>query len=160
VRRTDREIKDWQEILEILKKCDVMRLGINNLEYPYIVPMNFGIEVDGNDLKLWFHCAPEGLKLDLIKNNFKAGFEADCSHKIIPGEKACNYSMEYESVIGFGNIYICEDNINKSRGLKAIMRHYEPEKEFSFSETELAAVCVLRLDILKITGKKRIFKQT
>jgi len=44
MRRNDREIKSREEMLEILSKCDVIRLGINTLDYPYVVPMNFGVE--------------------------------------------------------------------------------------------------------------------
>ena len=154
MRRTDREIKDREEILAILNKCDVAHLGINTPDYPYVVPMNFGFETDGNSTALWFHCSPEGLKLDNINRDPRVGFEADCSHNLIAGENACAYTMEYESVIGCGNINAVTDNESKRRGLKAIMRHYSPEKEFDFSDSELDAVCVLRLDVVQITGKR------
>ena len=57
---------------------------------------------------IYLHCAPEGLKLDLIKKDSRIGFEADCSHNIIEGDNACNYMMEYESVIGCGvSVFVC-----------------------------------------------------
>jgi nitroimidazol reductase NimA-like FMN-containing flavoprotein (pyridoxamine 5'-phosphate oxidase superfamily) len=62
--------------------------------------------------------------------------------------------MEYESVIGCGEINVSADSGGKLRGLKAIMRHYAGEKDFSFNEAELEAVCVLRLDVARITGKR------
>jgi len=156
MRRSDREIKDRQDILDVLNKCDVIRLGINTPDYPYIVPMNFGIEAEGQSLTLWFHCAPEGLKLNLIKNNHRVGFEADCLHKLIPdeNENACGYTMEYESVIGCGDISVCGDNADKLGGLKSIMHHYDPSKDFIFSDTELTTVCVLKLDVMQVTGKR------
>ena len=154
MRRNDREIKSREEMLEILSKCDVIRLGINTPDYPYVVPMNFGVEDDGKDLKLWLHCATEGLRLNLIKQNFRDGFEADCSHRLVSGEAACDYTMEYESVIGCGDIHICEDIKSKKRGIAAIMRHYESEKDFDFPAEALASVCVLRLDVMQITGKR------
>jgi nitroimidazol reductase NimA-like FMN-containing flavoprotein (pyridoxamine 5'-phosphate oxidase superfamily) len=154
MRRSDREIKDMQEIFGILKKCDSLRLGINPPDYPYVVPVNFGVELDGQSITLWFHSAPEGLKLDLIKQDPHVGFEADCSRNLIAGDKACYYSMSYESVIGFGNICVCNDNGSKLRGLNAIMCHYVPEENFKFSDSELDPVCVLRLDVTQITGKR------
>jgi len=154
LRRNDREIADRREILAMLGKCDVLRLGINTSGYPYIVPLSFGFDDDGQGLRLWFHCAKEGRKLDLIEKDCHVGFEADCSLKLITGEAACKFTMEYESVIGSGNIAICHGTEEKRAGLKAIMRHYAPEKDFSFTEQELAAVCVLRLDVLQITGKR------
>ena len=154
MRRNDREIKSHEEIVEVLNKCDVIRLGINTPDYPYVVPMNFGLEASGETLTLWLHCASQGLKLDLIKQNFRVGFEADCSHNLVAGDEACNYTMEYESVIGCGNIYLCSDNQSKQCGLKAIMAHYEPSKEIVILEQMLASVCVLRLDVMQITGKR------
>jgi nitroimidazol reductase NimA-like FMN-containing flavoprotein (pyridoxamine 5'-phosphate oxidase superfamily) len=129
-------------------------LGLNTPDYPYVVPMNFGIESEGETLAIWLHCAPEGRKLELIKKDNRAGFEADLSHNLISADSACRHTMEYESVIGYGDIRICDDNFSKSRGLKAIMSHYAPDREFAFSEKELAGVCVLRLEVTQITGKR------
>ena len=154
MRRSDREVKSREEILEILSKCDVVRLGINTYDYPYVVPLNFGIETGGDSIILWFHSAPEGIKLVNIQKDPRVGFETDCSHKLIAGENACNFTMEYESVIGCGNVSIPNDNESKRRGLQSIMRHYVNEKEFSFSDSNLSAVSVLRLDVVQITGKR------
>jgi len=48
MRRSDREIKECQDIYDILNRCGVIRLGINTPDYPYVVPMNFGYEYQGN----------------------------------------------------------------------------------------------------------------
>ena len=154
MRRSDREIKDRQEIFTVLQKCDVIRLGINTPDYPYVVPMNFGMETSGDSLTIWLHCANEGLKLDNIRKDNRVGFEADCSHKLITHEEAARFTMEYESVIGCGNIYFCENNSEKLRGLTALMRQYAPDKEFAIPEAALASVCVLRLDVVRVTGKQ------
>ena len=154
MRRTDREIRNSQEIITVLQKCDVIRLGINTPDYPYVVPMNFGMEINGDSFTIWLHCAPEGLKLDNINKDNRVGFEADCSHKLIIDEEASRFTMEYESVIGCGNIHICNNVAEKIRGLTAIMRQYAPNKEFTIPESALAGVCVLRLDVVQITGKR------
>jgi len=62
--------------------------------------------------------------------------------------------MEYESVIGCGNIEVCDDTDSKRRGLQAIMRNYAPEEKFEFTHSELVRVIVLRLDVMQITGKQ------
>ena len=154
MRRTDREIKKCQDLLDVLNRCDTIRLGINSPDYPYIVPMNFGVDISDEMITIWLHCANEGLKLVLIKADNRVGFEADCSHNFITGKTACSYTMEYESIIGGGIISVCADNDNKLRGMQAVMRHYAPERSFDFSDEQLAAVCVLRLDIKQITGKR------
>ena len=154
MRRSEREVKTRDEILDILNKCDVIRLGINTPDYPYIVPMSFGFAIENDNIVIWLHCAHEGLKLNLINKNPRIGFEADCSHKIIAGETACNYTTEYESVIGNGRINVCDYSEDKQRGLKIIMKHYEPEKDFDFPEAAINSVCVLRVDVMRITGKR------
>lgn len=156
MRRSDREITDKSEIIKIIEKCDVCRLGLSEDNTAYIIPMNFGYEYTEDSLTLYFHCAKEGRKLTIINKNPSACFEMDCSHKLIEGEAACDYSMEYESVIGYGNITICCDKDEKCKALKLLMKTYAPDKDFSFSEQQIDAVVVLRLDVNQFTGKRRL----
>lgn len=60
MRRRDREITDWEKMLEIVAECDCCRLGLVDNGKAYIVPMNFGFEDAGSALTLYFHCAAEG----------------------------------------------------------------------------------------------------
>lgn len=75
MRRKDREITDFNEIIEIMKKCDVCRIALNNEEFPYIVPLNFGLDIQGDQVFLYFHSAMKGKKLELIAKNHCAAFE-------------------------------------------------------------------------------------
>ena len=45
MRRKDREITDFDEIVDVIRACDVCRIAMNDGDYPYIVPMNFGLDV-------------------------------------------------------------------------------------------------------------------
>ena len=47
MRRSDREITDFQELITVMRGCDVCRLALHDQPYPYILPLNFGLEVDG-----------------------------------------------------------------------------------------------------------------
>lgn len=79
--RKDREITDISEIIDIMNRCDVVRLGLNDNGYPYILPLNFGIETDGDNIKLYFHSVLEGHKLGLITQDNCASFEMDTRHE-------------------------------------------------------------------------------
>lgn len=47
--RKDREITDRGEQLAIMDACDVCRVALNGADgYSYIVPLNFGVEVEGD----------------------------------------------------------------------------------------------------------------
>lgn len=151
MRRKDREILNIDEILEIIKKCDVCRLALFDEEYPYIIPMNFGFEYQDQQIIIYLHCANEGKKLDIIKKNNKVSFEMDCSHKLIQGDLPCDCTMEYESVIGNGIIEIMREN--KEKALTALMKHYSNKETFDFPDKMLQATTTLKITVEKITAK-------
>lgn len=153
MRRKDREITDMEEILQIIKKCSVCRLGLFDKDFPYVVPLNFGYEYKDSVLTLFFHGAKEGKKLDLIQADNRASFEMDCSHKLIPGEMACDYTMEYESVMGQGFVEILPKE-EKVSALNALMQKYTKGKEFQYRDSDLDEVEVFKLTVKQITGKR------
>jgi nitroimidazol reductase NimA-like FMN-containing flavoprotein (pyridoxamine 5'-phosphate oxidase superfamily) len=154
MRRSDREITEHSEIVNILQNCDTVRIGFANASEPYIVPMSFGIEDSGGALTLWFHSAKEGRKLDMLRSNPRVCFEADCAHALIAAEDACGYGMDFDSVIGYGVLKICSDAADKRKGLLSLMTHYAPKREFSIPDAALGSVAVLRLDVEELTGKR------
>jgi len=154
MRRSDREITNKPEIIEIIKKCDVCRLAFSENNVPYIVPANFGYEYTDGKLSLYFHGANEGKKHDIIRKNPIACFEMDCSHKLIEADEACDYSMEYESVIGSGKIHYCTVKSEKVHALKQLMKQYAKNKEFTFPDHILESVTVYKLEVIDFTGKR------
>ncbi len=44
MRRKDREVTDFDKMMEILSACDCCRLGLVDENGAYIVPLNFGYE--------------------------------------------------------------------------------------------------------------------
>ena len=160
MRRKDREVTDINEIVDIIKKCDVIRLGFSTNSAPYILPMNFGFSIEGESIVFYFHGAKEGKKLDLIRENACVGFEADCSHKLITGENACDYSMEYESIIGNGKAEIIADYNQKVHALSVIMKNYSQENEFSFPEKSVNSVVIFKLSVSEITAKRHISEKS
>lgn len=146
-------VADREGQIEIIKKCDTCRLALNDEEYPYIIPLNFGLEVDGEALSHYFHGAREGEKYNLIRKNNKASFEMDCSHKLITSDKACGYTMEFESVVGQGTIEILDDD-EKLKGLSALMSQYTDKKDYSFDPNVVKKTFVLKLSIDEMMGKR------
>jgi nitroimidazol reductase NimA-like FMN-containing flavoprotein (pyridoxamine 5'-phosphate oxidase superfamily) len=116
--------------------------------------MNYGYSYQEGKLTLYFHAAKEGKKLDIIAGNPRVCFEMDCSHKLIIGEEAWNYSMEFESVIGNGEISLCTDKLDKIEGMQLLMKKYAKDKEFSFPEHIVDSVAILKLEASEFTGKR------
>ena len=155
MRRKDREVVAIEDIIEIIKKCEVCRIAFFDKNYPYIIPLNFGHEYihKSEELNLYFHGATEGKKLSLIENNLKVGFEMDCSIKLLTGENPCDFGMEYESVCGNGKIKIL-DGKEKIEGLKILMDQYSEDKNYEFDEKGLLKITVFKLVVNEITGKR------
>lgn len=158
MRRKDREITDINEISEIINNCDVCRVAFFDQKYPYIVPMNFGAVRKDGMFQLYFHCAKEGMKLELLKKNPHVAFEMDCSHKLILGEVACNSTMGYESVCGNGEMKILEEK-DKVDALTIIMNQYQADAKHEFNSNAVKAVEVLELTVDEIHGKRLDIQQ-
>lgn len=154
MRKAHREVKDINEQLQILEKCDICRVGLSDGLQPYIVPMNFGYEMDNGRLTLYFHCALAGRKLEIIAGNPLACFEMDCSHQLRTGELACEYSMNFESIIGSGTIAIVSDPALRLHGLNCLMKHYSGRDNWTFDARALALTHVLRLQADEFTAKR------
>ncbi|MCH5268725.1 MAG: pyridoxamine 5'-phosphate oxidase family protein [Lachnospiraceae bacterium] len=156
MRRSDREIKDINEIIQVMERCDVCRLALNDEGYPYILPLNFGMEIDTGKIILYFHGATEGKKFDLIAKDNCASFEMDCSHKLVTELSSGNCTMEYESVIGRGKIEMIPDE-DKYSALCILMKHYHKE-DFPFNKSIMPQTTVFKLVVESVTGKRRMKK--
>ncbi len=149
MRRKEREIKDAVIIHQILSKSSVCRLAIHDEPFPYIVPMNYGYKGGA----LFFHCALEGKKLELIKNNNKVGFEIEYDSEVIHDVISCKWTTRYRSVIGTGEVEIISDNEEKKFGFDAIMQQHG-KFDNVYNEAALKKALVLKLKIISYSAKQ------
>ena len=157
MRRKDREITDINDKIAVIAKCNVCRLGLSDNNYPYVIPLNYGYTFENEKLSLYFHSAKEGKKIEIIQKNNNACFEVDCDGKLIEGEKACNYSYEFKSIIGTGKIIFLETSGEKTAGLNILMKHQTgKEITHNFTEDELSNICVYKMTVEEFTGKQKV----
>lgn len=154
MRRSDREIKNMDEIIRIMEQCDVCRLAFHDENYPYIIPLNFGFSHEDGRVNLYFHGAGKGKKYELIGKDDRVSFEMDCAHRLVTGPEACSYSMEYASVIGRGRIRIVPEE-EKYQALCILMKHY-CEEELPFSNTMISKTMIMKLVVEEMTGKAHL----
>lgn len=154
MRRKDREVTDKARIMEMVRQCDCCRLGIQDGAGVYIVPLNFACVEEGGRTSLYFHCAREGKKLDLLRVNPIVGFEMDTAHKLVSGEKACDFTFRFISVMGTGIASTVEDAQEKARALSLIVGHFAPDQCWEVTETQAQGVTVLRVDVQEMTAKE------
>lgn len=152
MRQIKRKIERIEDIADILARCDTVRIGFHDDEYPYVVPLSFGYEIDDGKIIIYIHGAKEGLKHDLIVSNNKVCVEAD----IFQGYKSTGFGMTttYESVIGFGKIEAA-DLDDSIKGLDLLMEHCGVTGFSSSQCMSLGITTVYKIIIDKVTGKKR-----
>ena len=124
-------------------------IALNDDGFPYVVPLNFGTAVEDGQLYLYFHCAGEGKKLELIRRDNRATFEMNCGHNFILYEERMSCTMGYASVIGHGVIEFVPE-ADKLEALKRLMGQYHAE-DFQFNTKMAGVTTVLRLKVLDMS---------
>ena len=154
MRRKDREVRDKGEIFDILYRCDTVRVAMHGEGYPYVVPVSFGMEVVEGRAILYFHCAQQGMKLELLDKDPRVCVEGDLFLGI---EKTPHgITARYESVVGFGTCCFVTDAAEVRHGLELLTGHY------GFSDYPLdrcAGIDHLRIGKIvleEITGKRNL----
>lgn len=154
MRRKEREVQDNQEILDILHRCDTVRIAMQGEKYPYVVPVSFGMEIVNDKAVLYFHCAQQGLKADLLKKNPNVCVEADIFIKTEKTEHGI--TARYESVIGLGKCRFVDDADEIMHGLRLITEHYG---YFDYPLDKCAGLqhlLVGKILLEEITGKRNL----
>jgi nitroimidazol reductase NimA-like FMN-containing flavoprotein (pyridoxamine 5'-phosphate oxidase superfamily) len=148
MRRKEKEIQSRAEMEAVIAKARICRLGLADGEEPYIVPVCFGY----GDSRIYIHSAPEGRKLDIIKKNPRVCFEVEADVTLKEAPEACSWSIAYKSIVGVGTAVVVGENKEKKAALKIIMKHYS-QSDYSFEDTDLSGLAVIRIDIRWMTGK-------
>jgi nitroimidazol reductase NimA-like FMN-containing flavoprotein (pyridoxamine 5'-phosphate oxidase superfamily) len=149
MRRTDREITDRGIIDEFLHKATVIYIGLSHNGKPYVVPMNFGY--DGENIYL--HSAQAGKKIEAIQQCAYISFTAVAYDVVVPGEKACNWSAKYQSIMGGGTATFVNDEEEKKQALDYLMNKFD-KGPFEYQQQVLARVTIIKIKISEISGKQ------
>lgn len=152
--RREREVTDRNEIIKILDKCKVVHIGLVDKEQPYIVPMNYGYTMDGDNLTLYLHGAAQGYKLEVMRANPNTCFEMECDVAPFEGEVACQYGTCYSSIIGRGTAEIVEDVDEKKRAMSILMKT-QTGKDFTLDDRMVSIVSVIKIHVSEYTAKRR-----
>ena len=151
MRRSEKEIQNEDEILEILEAGLICRLALCDGDVPYIVPMNYGYAKGC----LFFHSASAGTKIDILRRNSQACFEIEVDTEVSEGEAACHWGMKYRSVIGFGKLEEVADSAEKREGLSAIMKQVSASSEWGFPDPAVEKVLVLKMKRVYLISQER-----
>lgn len=157
--RSEREIKDLDDICRVIVRSKVLRLALNNTQTgrPYVVPLSFGFELDGSDLIFYVHGAIHGLKWELAAQDNRVTVELDNMFGIIDGPSydPCQVSTAYDSVIGQGTIEKLESAEEKAAALGAVCGHYGVDAA-QFPEKMMEKTAAYRIRVPDYTAKRNL----
>jgi nitroimidazol reductase NimA-like FMN-containing flavoprotein (pyridoxamine 5'-phosphate oxidase superfamily) len=145
-------ITNRPEMFQIIDKCDTCYVSMvdqNNM--PYVIPLNFGVK----DEVIYLHSSQTGKKIDILKQNKNIciAFSTDHQLRFQHETVACSYGMKYRSVLVYGHIEFIEEADQKIEAMNIVMLKYTG-KEFSYNAPAIREVCVYRVVITDMTGKK------
>ncbi|MGA2092256.1 MAG: pyridoxamine 5'-phosphate oxidase family protein [Sedimentisphaerales bacterium] len=153
MRRSERELKDNNDIEEILKNGKYATIALCNNNEPYIVTLNYGY--DSANKVLYFHAAKQGTKIDFIKSNPNACLTIIKDNGYI--QKECAHS--YRSVVVRGDIELVESEIEKRHGIEIMIEQLENNPEIVKStlddkKSTYENMQIIKLKITEIAGKE------
>ena len=155
MRRKDREITDFNKLVEIIDHCEVLRLGLIDGEFPYIVPVNFSYEADISNCEICFyiHGAMAGRKYDLLKKNSKCSFEMDNLLKIEYLYDCHDITTRYESVMGTAKVEEIADCNKEIVMQEKVLSRWEKAKTFPWNRESLKRCAIFKIVVKTISGK-------
>ncbi len=157
MRRSDRE-QDREFSLALIDRCTHGVAAISTGEdTPYCLPLSF-VRVGDS---LYFHCAREGRKLDLLRRNPRicVTFVGGDTPAFVP---PFSYTTYFQSVIATGTAHEVTDNQEKIDALRALCQKLTPNdmgETFDLAiQKTLGITGVWRMDMDQITGKAKLQK--
>ena len=150
MKRAKQEIRDKAVLEEILAGSEICRLSMIDGELPYIIPVNYGY----SEGYIYIHSAPEGKKIELLKQNKQVCFEVEGTVEIVKGDEACDWTTRYQSVVGYATVEILSDEQSKQKGLEVIMAQHGAHELVKFNARNLERMVILKLRITSVSGKQ------
>lgn len=157
MRRSERKISNFKEIIDVVNRCEILRLGMVDREgKAYIVPLSFGFEVVKNNIIFYFHSAKEGRKMEILRRNPLVCFEMEAQTGFISNKLACRWSARFETVMGEGRVHFITDVSEKEQAFRTIMKCNGYEGEPTFNPEILARTEVCRIEVCEFSGKRNL----
>ena len=156
MRKASREM-DSQWALEVMRKAPYITVSFTRVDgSAYGVPLSLACTSED----VWyFHCAPEGDKLDAIAVHPEVCLSAVTKCQPTVGPKDGTFTLQYRSTIAFGKAERVTDTEEKIEALRVISQRFLPKHMDAFDEAvqrSLHRTEVVRIALLSPpTGKRK-----
>ncbi len=152
LQKKEREIKDPNELLAIIKRGKYLTIALCRNNEPYIVTLSYDYDEEQN--VFYFHSRQKGLKGEFLKSNPNVcatviedrGYLMDeCAH-------------EFRSVVIWGRMCFVEEMEEKKHAMDVLLCHLEEnpgkiKRESLSNDAVYRHLAMLRLDVTEINGK-------
>ncbi len=157
MRRMDRAITDQAKLERVLLETRYVTVAMCKDDAPYLVSLSHAYDPERK--RLYFHCAPEGKKIDYWRANPRVWGQAIIDHGYVEGR--CNHL--YVTAMFEGTVHLAEDTEEKRRIMNYMFDRQEkrsptgevdPHKARIGKDTELGRTTIGWIVVEEITGKK------
>lgn len=143
--------------LEVMRKAPYITVSFTRKDgSAYGVPLSLACTQDD----VWyFHCAPEGNKLEALAAHPEVCLSAVTKCAPTIGPKDGSFTLQYRSAIAFGKAELVTDEQEKITALRAICMRFLPKHMDAFDEAiarSLHRTAVVRITLTTApTGKRK-----
>ncbi len=152
IRRKEKAIENREEMIAILESSKYITIAMCQNDVPYLVTLSHGY--DRKKDCIYFHCAREGKKVDILSENNIVWGQAIEDHGYAEG--ACDHL--YVTTQFKGKVSFVEDVKEKEHALGILINSLEPNPqrvvEEQITEKSVKQVHIGRIDIEYLSGKK------
>ena len=154
LRRHDKAIESAEDCAGILASVRTISLAMCADNEPYLITLNHGW--DSDQRCLYFHSAPTGKKIDILRENSRVWGMAVEDLGYLDGK--CDHA--YRSVMFGGSVNFIDDDADKRHALEIMIRQHESDPEAviaeQLTEARVAGTTIGRIDIDKMSGKESL----
>jgi nitroimidazol reductase NimA-like FMN-containing flavoprotein (pyridoxamine 5'-phosphate oxidase superfamily) len=152
MRRRDKEITDPAEMRAVLQEATYIIVAMSVGDEPYLATLSHGYDEERNCV--YFHCAPEGRKVEMLKANPNVWGQA-----LVDGgyqQGSCDHF--YRTVQFRGKVTFMADQTQKEHALRVMIHHLDEDPETVIAKQitphSTGRILIGRIDITEMTGKK------
>lgn len=152
IRRKEKAIESKEEMIAILENSKYITIAMCHDNVPYLVTLSHGFDKEKNCI--YFHCAREGKKVDILASNNVVWGQAIEDHGYAKG--SCDHL--FATTQFKGQVSFIEDVNEKEHALRIMINSLEPNPQAvineQITEKSVQRVHIGRIDIEYMSGKK------
>jgi len=158
VRLKDREVTDEAWIKDFLYRSTYGVLGTADSDQPFLNSRLF--VYDEVTKAIYLHGALQGRTPSNIRANDRVCFTVSEMGRLLPADEACEFGVEFASVVVFGRAQILSDPDDMIYGLQLLLDKYFPDHHpgvhySSLDSKQVSGTAVYRITIESWSAKQK-----